>query len=149
MPLEPNTLAPDFSAPDQNNQVHSLKEYQGQWLLLYFYPKDDTPGCTTEACNFRDTLVELNKYVKIVGVSADSVESHQYFAKKNQLNFPILADPEEEIITAYDTNGLVFNQRVSYLIDPSGLIVKTYPEINVNLHAQEILQDVKAWQEAS
>ncbi len=100
------TKAPNFELPDQAGKIHKLSEYAGQWLVLYFYPEDDTPGCTAEACAFRDDLEVLtDKGLAIVGVSKDSVASHTKFAEKYQLNFPILADESKEVMTAYGAWG--------------------------------------------
>jgi len=143
MNLTTNSPAPDFSAPDQEGKTHTLAEYAGKWVLLYFYPKDDTPGCTIEACNFRDAMTELQEDVVVLGVSADDTVSHQNFAQKYSLNFPLLADPEKNILTAYGANGIIFNKRVSFLINPQGIIAKIYDKVNVKKHAQEILKDVK------
>lgn len=130
-------LAPDFTLLDQNNQPHSLQDYRGKWVILYFYPKDDTPGCTTEACNFRDSLRELQKLgLVVLGVSKDSVASHGKFAAKYQLNFPLLSDPDHQVIEQYQASS-----RTTYLIDPQGYIAKVYPKVNPTQHAAEILAD--------
>ena len=133
--------------------MHSLTEQKGKWVLLYFYPKDDTPGCTTEACGFRDRFAELKKYgVMILGISADSVKSHKKFAEKYSLTFPILSDPDKKTIKAYDAwgqkkfmgksyDGIL---RISYLIDPEGKIVKAYETVKPEEHPDEVLRDVEA-----
>src|SRR3989339_427117 len=101
-----NQLAPDFTLLDQNGQPHFLHDYLGKWVILYFYPKDDPPGCPTEACNFRDSLRELQKLgVVTLGVSKDSVASHGRFATKYQLNFPLLSDPDHQVIEQYQSWG--------------------------------------------
>jgi peroxiredoxin Q/BCP len=143
MKLQVGQSAPHFQATDQDGQTHSLADFAGQWLLLYFYPKDDTPGCTQEACAFRDLSTELKKFVKIVGVSSDSVESHQQFAEKYHLHFPLLADPEKKLISAYGANGLLFPNRISFLISPEGKLAKIYEEVDVTHHAEQILEDVQ------
>lgn len=143
MKLTVGHKAPDFSAPDQDGVIHTLAEYQGSWLLLYFYPEDDTPGCTTEACNFRDAFHQLQRLVRIVGVSQDTVESHKNFAQKYGLPFTLLADPEKNLIAAYGATGLLFTKRVSFLINPEGVITKIYDKVNVEKHAQEIMDDVQ------
>jgi peroxiredoxin Q/BCP len=148
-------LAPEFSLPDQNGTVHSLSDYRGRWVVLYFYPKDDTPGCTKEACNFRDSLAELTKRkVVVLGVSKDSVKSHAKFAAKFRLNFPILSDEAKTVIQAYDAWGKkkfmgreyegIF--RKTHLINPQGKIAKIYPKVNPLTHAGEILCDLDAAQ---
>lgn len=136
--------ASDFSLPDQAGRMHTLSQYRGQWVVLYFYPKDDTPGCTKEACNFRDSFRELQKFkVVILGVSGDSVESHKKFAAKYHLNFPILSDPKSEVIALYHAKKLTGTARMSYLIDPSGEIAKVYPKVNPLTHAGEIIRDLE------
>jgi peroxiredoxin Q/BCP len=144
MKLTVGNQAPSFSAVDQSGKTHELEQYRGKWLLLYFYPKDDTPGCTTEACGFRDSMSELQNQVIILGVSADNVDSHQRFAQKYHLNFPLLADPNKEIISAYGANGSFFQKRVSFLINPDGLIAKIYDKVNVKTHATQISKDVRS-----
>lgn len=143
--------AKDFTLPDQSNTVHTLKQYKGKWIVLYFYPKDDTPGCTIEACKFRDSLAELQKLgVVILGVSKDSVASHKKFAEKYHLNFPILSDESKDVIKAYKAWGMKKflgrsfegTLRISYLIDPAGEIKKVYENVNPTIHAGEILRDI-------
>jgi peroxiredoxin Q/BCP len=131
-----------FSAIDQNGEKHSLAKYQGNWVLLYFYPRDNTPGCTKEACTFRDLFSEFKEAkVKVLGVSRDSAASHQKFALKHQLPFTLLADENKEIIKNYQADGLF--KRISYLIDPKGYITKVYPKVKPEEHAQEILDDLR------
>ncbi|MSR87076.1 thioredoxin-dependent thiol peroxidase [Candidatus Peribacteria bacterium] len=144
--------APDFTLPDQDGNVHSLSNQQGKWVLVYFYPKDDTPGCTKEACGFRDLYDELKKLgVVIFGVSKDSAESHKKFAGKFSLPFPLLSDPEKTMIDAYGAwgekkflgktyDGIL---RISYLIDPQGKIAKVYGTVKAEEHPEEVLRDVK------
>jgi peroxiredoxin Q/BCP len=139
--------AKDFSLQDQNNIVHTLKQYHGKWVVLYFYPKDDTPGCTIEACKFRDSITELQKLdVVILGVSKDSVASHKKFAEKYHLNFPILSDESKEIIKSYDALGALGTRRITYLIDPKGKINKIYKNVNPTVHAGDILRDLRAYE---
>lgn len=145
--------APDFSLPDQNGQIRTLAEFKGQWLLVYFYPRDDTPGCTKEACNFRDGFEQFAaKGLKIVGVSKDNVASHKKFATKFMLSFPLLADESKEMIKAYGTwteRGFMGRPgilRNSYLINPEGIIVKEYIKVKPEIHAAEILQDLEILQ---
>lgn len=139
--LEINTPAPDFSLPDQNGTMHTLSAYKGQWVLVYFYPKDDTSGCTTEACNFRDKYDSLKQKLVILGISSDNQMSHKKFAEKYQLPFSILADTEKIVIKNYQAEGLLA-KRISYLINPQGIITKTYPKVDPAIHAQEILHDI-------
>jgi len=144
--------APDFTLLDQFSKPHSLSDYKGKWVILYFYPKDDTPGCTKEACGFRDVAAEykLNGVV-VIGISKDSVLSHKKFAEKHHLMFPLLSDESTDTIKAYGAwgekkfMGRIFNgvQRVSFLIGPDQTIQKEYKKVNVFTHAHEILQDVK------
>jgi len=146
--------APDFSLPDQNNTLHSLSDYKGKWIVLYFYPKDNTPGCIREACGFRDILDLLKENdIVVLGVSKDSVESHKKFVEQYQLNFPLLSDPELKIIKAYKAYGIkevVFKNfetviRKTYIIDPQGEIKKEYPKVDVLEHAEEVLKDIEGF----
>jgi thioredoxin-dependent peroxiredoxin len=145
--------APSFSLPDQEGKMHTLADYRGRYVLLYFYPKDDTPGCTKEACAIRDADPDFSKLDAVVlGVSADSVKSHKKFAEKYALTFPLLADEQKAVVHAYGVWGLkkfmgreyegIF--RVSFLIDPKGRIVKVYDKVKPELHAEEVLQDLAA-----
>lgn len=144
--------APSFSLPDQNGQLRTLDEFKGQWIVLYFYPKDDTPGCTKEACNFRDvrdSIASLGNAV-VVGISKDSVKSHAKFAEKHNLNFTLLSDENHETISAYGSWGLKKFmgreyegiKRNTYIIDPKGIIVKEYLGVNPAKHAVEIINDL-------
>lgn len=144
--------ATDFTLRDQDNNEHSLNDYRGKWVVVYFYPKDDTPGCTKEACGFRDAMAELQKLdVVILGISKDSVASHKKFAEKYSLNFPLLSDESTDVIKAYGAWGpkkfmgreFLGILRKTYLIDPNGDIVKTYDNVNPTQHADEILRDVQ------
>jgi peroxiredoxin Q/BCP len=122
--LSSKILAPDFSLPDQNAVDHKLSDYIGRWVLIYFYPKDDTPGCTIEACSIQDNLPKFQDLkIKVLGVSADSTSSHQKFAQKYGLNFTLLSDDKKEVIKKYEADG-IFTKRFSYLIDPQGQIFK-------------------------
>ena len=150
--LQLNDQAPDFSLPDQNNTKHSLAQYRGQWILLYFYPKDDTPGCTKEACTIRDNYSAFKKNgVVVLGVSVDSVASHGKFVKKYDLPFTILADSEKQVATAYGVWGkkkfmgreYLGTNRTSFLINPQGKIAKIYPQVKPAEHAEEVLADVR------
>jgi peroxiredoxin Q/BCP len=144
------TSAPTFHLPDQAGKFHSLEDYASKWLLLYFYPQDDTPGCTIEACAFRDDYDVLQaKGLTIVGMSGDSVESHAKFAEKYHLNFTILADESGDVIKAYDAKGLLGTKRMSFLINPSGEIAKEYPKVTPQGHSAEIMADLDALQKTS
>jgi thioredoxin-dependent peroxiredoxin len=147
-----NGKAPEFRAVDQDGKMHTLSQYIGKWVVLYFYPRDDTPGCTKEACNFRDSFRELqNLGVILLGVSKDTVESHKKFVQKYHLNFPLLADPEKIIIQAYNAWGtkkfmgreFEGTKRMTYLINPKGRIEKIYEKVNPLIHAGEILRDLE------
>lgn len=155
MKLNIGTKAPLFSLPDQSGKIHKLSDYQGQWVLVYFYPKDDTPGCTIEACALRDSLPKFEKIqVIIFGVSADSVVSHEKFVKKYKLNFALLADESKETVKQYGVWGeknflgkKYFGiSRISFLIDPEGKIAKIYEKVKPNIHAVEVLRDLKQLQ---
>jgi peroxiredoxin Q/BCP len=144
MTLIEGSTAPAFSASDQDGNVRTLESYRGHWLLLYFYPMDDTPGCTAEACAFRDLFAELKDVVSIVGVSGDSAESHQAFRGKYHLPFELLADPSRTMIAAYGADGILFPKRVSFLISPEGVIRKIYSSVKPEEHAKEILEDAQS-----
>lgn len=150
--LEVGTKAPAFTLQDQEEKEQSLKDYQGQWVLLYFYPKDDTPGCTKEACGIRDVWGDFKKAgIQVFGVSADSVAKHKKFAEKYSLPFTLLSDEEKGMLKAYKVWGkkkfmgreYMGIHRVSYLIDPDGKIAKVYPKVKPAAHAEEVLQDHK------
>lgn len=135
--------APAWQATDQSGASHTSDEYRGRWLVLYFYPKDDTPGCTKEACSFRDAAEELPEEVAVVGVSGDSEASHQRFAEKYRLPFTLLADLEKKIIGAYGTDGVSLPKRTTFLIDPHGRIAKIYEKVAPAEHAAVVIQDLK------
>jgi len=145
------STAPDFRLQDQNGEWHTLEQYRGQWVALYFYPKDDTPGCTTEACSFRDNIFAFRERdAVILGISLDDVESHQAFADKHGLPFTLLSDPEGEVAEEYGvvTNlGITkFAKRQSFLIGPDGTIARHYEKVDPETHSAEILDDLIALQ---
>jgi peroxiredoxin Q/BCP len=147
-PLEVGQLAPDFELPDQSGQLHSLEDYRDQWVVLYFYPKDETPGCTTEACEFRDDIFEYKKRnTQILGVSLDDVESHRDFAEHHGLPFPILADPKGLVVETYGVKtrmfGMAVAKRQTFLIAPDGTIAKHYESVDPDDHSAEILADLE------
>lgn len=142
MKLKEKDLAPDFKLPDQNGKVHNLSDYRGKWLLLYFYPRDNTPGCTKEACNFRDNYQVLKEKMEIIGVSVNSVKSHEKFANIYSLPFPILSDTKKEAVNGYGTDGIIFAKRSSFLINPKGIIEKVYEKVDPKKHTQEVLSDI-------
>ncbi len=147
-----NKQAPDFKLADQDGTIRTLKDYKGKWVLLYFYPKDMTSGCTIEAKKFRDKAKELEKIgVVVIGASCDDVKSHKKFADKEGLNFPLLADTEKELVSKYGVwveksmYGKTYMgiQRDSFLIDPSGKIVKHYSKVKPETHVEEVMADLK------
>ncbi|MCA9387615.1 MAG: peroxiredoxin [Candidatus Andersenbacteria bacterium] len=141
--LKEGDKAPAFSAPDQDNNMHSLDDYKSEWLLLYFYPRDNTPGCTKEACTFRDMYKTFDGIVNIVGASADSAESHKGFADKHELPFTLLSGKGNSLVQDYGADGLILKKRTSFLIDPEGVIRKVYKNVKPLDHAGQILKDVK------
>lgn len=145
--LQPNQPAPEFSLLDQDGKTQSLAQYLGKYILVYFYPKDDTPGCTKEACAIKESyhLFEKNGIV-VFGISADSVESHQKFAQKYSLPFILLSDPKKETIKNYGALGGIFTKRISYLINKEGIVIKAYPKVDPTTHGAQILQDFQELQ---
>jgi peroxiredoxin Q/BCP len=147
--MEPGTPAPAFKLQDQNGEWHELEGYRGRWVTLYFYPKDDTPGCTTEACAFRDNIFAFEDIgATVLGVSLDDVESHAEFAEKYSLPFSLLADMKGEAAESY---GVLSNygsfqvaKRQTFLIDPEGRIARHYESVNPNGHSEQVLADLKA-----
>jgi peroxiredoxin Q/BCP len=140
--------APDFNLPDQNGKLHTLQEYRGKWLVLYFYPKDDTPGCTQEACAFRDDLEQIAGLgAQVVGVSVDDSGSHAEFAKKYHLPFPLLADQSGATAERYgallDLWLVKFARRYTFLIDPQGKVSKVYLSVETSRHSKQIIDDLK------
>ncbi|HVM90950.1 MAG TPA: thioredoxin-dependent thiol peroxidase [Verrucomicrobiae bacterium] len=151
--LKIGNAAPEFNLPDQDGKMHSLKEQKGKWVLLYFYPKDDTPGCTVEACSIRDNYSAFKKAgIVVYGMSADSVKKHAKFAEKYSLPFTLLSDESKDTLNAYgvwakkkfmgrEYMGILRN---SFLIDPDGKIAKIYEGVKPTEHAAEVLADAKA-----
>jgi thioredoxin-dependent peroxiredoxin len=141
--------APEFKLQDQNGKWHELKDYRGKWVALYFYPKDQTPGCTTQACEFRDNIFAFRDAgAVILGVSVDDVESHQKFSEKHGLPFPLLADASK--VTAKDYGVLKrflgtveMAKRDTFLIDPQGKIARHYADVDPKGHSQVVLKDIK------
>jgi len=151
--LKEGDKAPDFSALTQTGERLSLQDFKGKPVILYFYPKDDTPGCTKEACAFRDSYSEFKKAGAIVlGASTDSVKSHGKFAEKFSLPFPLLSDEQKEIVNAYGVWGeksfmgrkYMGTNRVTFLIDPKGRIAKIWPKVKPEEHSAEVLEAIKA-----
>lgn len=141
-------VAPAFDLLDQNGQSQRLEDYRGKWLVLYFYPKDDTPGCTTEACQFRDDYYQIKALGAVVmGVSLDDVASHKEFADKYHLPFPLLSDREKSLAEAYGVlrgfGPIKYASRQSFIIDPQGLIARHYVNVSPSKHASEIIRDLQ------
>lgn len=142
------SAAPGFNLRDQNGEWHDLQDYRGEWLALYFYPKDDTPGCTTEACNFRDNIYAFKAIgANVVGISVDDVDSHKEFSDKYQLPFTILADTGGATSKSYgvlrDYKLMKIASRQSFLVDPEGNIAKHYEDVDPEEHTSEVLEDLK------
>jgi peroxiredoxin Q/BCP len=140
--------APDFALRDGTGKLRQLADWRGQWLVLYFYPKDDTPGCTTEAQRFRDSHAEFAALgAQVAGVSLDDASSHQAFAREQRLNFPLLVDEGGKTARTYGalTNlGIAkFAKRHTFLIDPDGRIAKVYRDVEPSSHATELLADIR------
>lgn len=141
--------APDFELADQDSRLHSLEDYRDRWVVLYFYPKDGTPGCTTEACEFRDSIFayrDLNTHV--LGISLDDIESHKAFAEEHGLPFPLLADVNGDVAEAYGVKtrmfGFTLARRQTFIIDPEGRIARHYAKVKPASHSAEVLADLKA-----
>jgi peroxiredoxin Q/BCP len=146
---EPGQPAPQFRLQDQNGHWHALEDHRGKWVTVYFYPKDDTPGCTKEACAFRDNIFAYDELGAIIlGISLDDVESHEAFAEKYSLPFSILADTDKTTAKAYGvyTKILAFEiaKRETFIIDPEGNIARHYPKVNPATHSDEVLKDLRA-----
>ena len=147
--VAPGDAAPDFELRDQDGQMHSIEDYRGQWVALYFYPKDGTPGCTTEACEFRDNIFAFrNANCQILGVSLDDEESHKSFAEKHGLPFPLLADTDGTAADSYGVKtkmmGMTIAKRQTFLIDPKGNIAKHYDKVDPDTHSKQVLADLEA-----
>ncbi|MBC7756194.1 MAG: peroxiredoxin [Bdellovibrio sp.] len=141
--------APDFNLPNAKGDLVSLNSFKNNWIVLYFYPKDDTPGCTKEACTFRDDWQKLDKLgAKVVGVSVDDGTSHAEFAKKYKLPFPLLSDKDGAVANQYGalSNFVVFKiaKRYTFLISPDGVLQKTYLSVDTSRHSQQIIDDLMA-----
>ena len=152
MKLKPGDKAPEFSLLDQEGKTQSLKDQKGKWVLLYFYPKDSTPGCTKEACSIRDNFPAFKKLgIVVFGASTDSAKSHAKFVQKYELPFTLLADEDKTLVQDYGVWGkkkfmgreYMGINRCSFLIDPKGKIVKIYEDVKPEKHVDEILSDLK------
>jgi peroxiredoxin Q/BCP len=142
-------LAPDFELADQDSRLHSLEDYRDRWVVLYFYPKDGTPGCTTEACEFRDNIFayrDLN--AQVLGISLDDVESHKSFSEEYGLPFPLLADVDGNVAKAYGVKtrmfGFTLAKRQTFIIDPDGRVAKHYAKVKPASHSRQVLADLEA-----
>lgn len=152
MNLKIGQKAPAFKLPDQTGAIHQLKDYLGKWVLVYFYPKDDTPGCTAEACSLRDNFPKFKKVNAVVlGVSIDPVKKHEKFATKYNLPFTLLADEDKQMVEKYGVwaeksmygRKYMGTLRTSFLIDPTGKIAKIYEGVKPATHAEKVLADLK------
>lgn len=150
--LKEGKLAPDFKSLDQDGKEHKLSEYKGKWVLIYFYPKDDTPGCTKEACSIGELWPDFKKLkLQVFGISVQGVKSHKKFSEKYDLPFTLLTDEDKKIVKKYGVWGkkkfmgreYMGTLRNSFLIDPKGKIAKIYEKVNPEKHAQEVLEDLK------
>lgn len=151
--LQVGEMAPDFSLKNQHDQTVTLSQFKGHWIVLYFYPKDETPGCTTEACSFRDNINKLiAQKATILGVSVDSVSSHKEFQTKHKLPFDLLADKEGLVAKQYDSLldliVMKFAKRHTFIINPEGRIAKIYTDVDPKEHVQIVLTDLKALQKS-
>ncbi len=143
--LKAGEMAPNFTLRGSDGHMHSLNQFRGQYVVLYFYPKDETPGCTTEACNFRDHVSAITKFgAKIVGVSVQTVKSHKAFIKKYALNFLLLADPHHKVVSEYGVYNKKWDManRVTFLINPEGRIVKIYRDVDPKIHAKQVIDEL-------
>ena len=140
--LNEGQLAPDFTLFDQDGTPHTLSLYKGKKVVIYFYPKDDTPGCTKQACSIRDSYDDFtNQDIEVFGISYDNSETHQQFIQKYKLPFNLLSDSDKSVSQLYGTKGAFFPVRKTFLIDESGKIVKIYDQVSVLDHGNDILRD--------
>lgn len=139
--------APEFKLEDQNGKWHTLADHKGKWVVLYFYPKDFTPGCTKEVCTFRDDVIALKKAgADVLGVSLDDVKSHAEFAEKYHVPFPLLSDSKQEVARTYGVltskMGMTYAKRETFLIDPNGVVVKHYRDVDPEKNSKQVLADI-------
>lgn len=149
--LEPGKPAPGFELYDQDSNRHKLEDYEGKWLVLYFYPKDDTPGCTIEACRFRDDIFRIRSLnAEILGISLDSIRSHAKFARDYGLPFPLLSDPGGKVADSYGSlmslGPIKLARRNTIIIDPDGNIARIYRRVDPRHHSEEIIEDLEEMQ---
>ena len=150
---QPPYSAPDFNLSDESGKMHSLADYSGKWIVLYFYPKDDTPGCTVEACSLRDARDDIAALdAEVIGISADEASMHEKFKAKHSLNFTLLADPDKQAINAYEAWGKkMFGKegilRRTFIIDPKGVVVKVYGRVTPLGHGEQVVTELKHLQQ--
>lgn len=145
--LQIGDAAPDFSLKDETGTVRKLSEFRGKNVAVYFYPKDQTPGCTAQACSIRDGFTDLKEAdIYVLGISYDSPESHRRFKEKYHLNFPLLSDSDKSVSKLYNVSGLLMPDRVTFLIDGTGHIIQILHDVNVKDHAHEIINAFKVQQ---
>lgn len=146
--LKINEIAPDFSLPNQNNEIRTLSSFKGQWVVLYFYPKDDTPGCTVQACSYRDNMSAFEKRgIKVFGISKDDVKSHQKFEAKFELNFELLADDQHVVLNAYDVwkeknmygKKVMGVARTTFVVNPEGKIAAIFEKVKPEEDVEKVL----------
>ena len=144
--------APDFTLTDSQGQLRSLSDYAGKWIVLYFYPKDDTPGCTAEACSLRDARDDIATLgAEVIGISRDDASSHEAFKAKHALNFTLLSDPDKTVHLAYSAWGKkMFGQegtlRKTFIIDPAGMVRKVYGRVTPLGHGEQVIAELKKLQ---
>lgn len=149
---QPPYPAPSFTLSNEAGQERSLAEYKGKWFVLYFYPKDDTPGCTTEACSLRDARDDIAALgAEVVGISADDASAHEKFKAKHSLNFTLLSDPDKKVIEAYGAWGKkMFGKegilRKTFIINPEGTVVKVYGRVTPQGHGEQIVAELRSLQ---
>lgn len=143
--LKDGEMAPNFTLRGSDGHMHSLNQFRGKYVVLYFYPKDETPGCTTEACNFRDHVSTITKDgAKVIGISVQTVKSHKAFIKKYNLNFLLLADPQHKVVSEYGVYNKKWDManRVTFIVNPKGRIVKIYQNVDPKIHAKQVIDEL-------
>ena len=139
-------MAPNFKLKGDDGNMHQLTDYRGHIAIVYFYPKDETPGCTKEACSFRDNFADFQKMdIPVLGISYDDRASHVKFKEKYNLPFTLLSDTDKSVSKAYGTDGLLFASRQTFIVGKDGKILKIYPKVSPAKHSEEILSDLKAF----
>ena len=144
MVLKANAQAPDFTLTDQSGASHSLSDYKGRYVVVYFYPRAGSPGCTQQACGMRDNYPAFEeRNVAVLGISIGAPEKLDAFAQKHSLPFTLLSDLKQKTAKAYGAKGFFFPKRISYLIGPTGLVIKSYPNVEPSTHANVLLEDIR------